>query len=466
MALLTRSTALLLPCGLLLMASLRVDGPARKMLLLGTIFQFLCCFLSLLTPQGRRQPLGPSVITLYVIALGWLWLGHPGVGDWFCHFAQAFLLVVPLVVFARQMLMDSGASAMRRAQTLAQSLASRKDWPADLNACRSLPEVKALRESLHLDASPALALLGHPRPEVRVAALSALEFRQNWKAGQAEMVLRMAQQALEPAVRAAAVAALANLDDRLLVEAVAEYLRDPSRPVRQAATEALLWDTERRWPWIRHAVRASLADPACRDDGPLRHEGQLLAPSAVADLTAWAAEKGVLSIRAALTLGVHYHRALAESSDEALPIDLRRQLAAPHTPPALRLELVRILQLNRELDRELLRKLLDPANPAPIRLIAVEELLAESELPEAVAALRDLARLPNREIALATADVVQRRLGVDQGLALGEPLPPVHSRQAAEVTRRVMAWAAQNDVHEEEAGDRGQGSGVRNSVGF
>ena len=37
--------------------------------------------------------------------------------------------------------------------------------------------------------------------------------------------------------------------------------------------------------------------------------------------------------------------------------------------------------------------------------------------------------------------VVQRRLGVDLGLALAEPLPPHHSRQAAEVTRRLMQWA-------------------------
>ena len=27
------------------------------------------------------------------------------------------------------------------------------------------------------------------------------------------------------------------------------------------------------------------------------------------------------------------------------------------------------------------------------------------------------------------------------GLALGEPPPPLHSRQAAEVTRRVIEWA-------------------------
>jgi hypothetical protein len=57
--------------------------------------------------------------------------------------------------------------------------------------------------------------------------------------------------------------------------------------------------------------------------------------------------------------------------------------------------------------------------------------------------------LPNREIALATADVIQRRLGIDLGLAMGQPLPPVHSRQAADITRRVMLWASENDLPED-----------------
>ena len=85
------------------------------------------------------------------------------------------------------------------------------------------------------------------------------------------------------------------------------------------------------------------------------------------------------------------------------------------------------------------------ANPAPLRLLAVETLLAERDHPAAPAVLRDLARLPNREIALATAAVVQRRLGVDFGLKLNEPLPALHTRQAAEITRRVMKWAAEYD---------------------
>ena len=149
---------------------------------------------------------------------------------------------------------------------------------------------------------------------------------------------------------------------------------------------------------------------------------------------------------AALTLGVHYNRALNERPSEKLLPDLRRQLSNPHTPPALRMELAGILRNGGELHRDLLEKLLDPSNPAPLRLVAVESLLGELDHFEAMAALRDLARLPNREIALATADVVQRRLNVDLGLAIGQPLPPIHSRQAAEVTRRVMMWAAQHDV--------------------
>ena len=89
------------------------------------------------------------------------------------------------------------------------------------------------------------------------------------------------------------------------------------------------------------------------------------------------------------------------------------------------------------------------SSPAPLRLIAVEALLGEGESAEATAALRDLARLPNREIALATADVVQRRLKVDLGLVSGQPLPPIHSRLATEISRRVRSWASQYDLPEE-----------------
>ncbi len=197
-------------------------------------------------------------------------------------------------------------------------MAARNEWPADLAACRTLSEVKALRAALGYDAAPALALLYHPRLEVRVAALAALEFRKEWRTGQAELVLQIAQRAEQPAIRAAAVTALGNVDDRQLVETLAQFLHDTSLEVRRAATEALLWDTERRWSWIRFAVRRILADPLFLSDGPLTHSGELLTQEAVNDLTAWCAEKGVLSARSAMTLGAHYNRALSERRDGEL----------------------------------------------------------------------------------------------------------------------------------------------------
>jgi hypothetical protein len=442
---------MLAPTVLLLVASLRHPGPNNVMLWLGTGFQAGVCALSFASRRSWRAPIGPSIITLYTIGLAWMWWGDTR-EDWYAHMTKAILLVVPLSVFAQQTLTESGAPAIRRARMLADRLAARKEWPSDLAAVRTLPEVKALRAALTIDASPALALLHHPRTEVRVAALAALEFRKEWRPGQAQLVLQTAQHAEQPVVRGVAISALANVDDQDLVEAVAQFLSDPSWEVRKATTESLLWDTEHRWGWIRYVVRRVLADPLYQNDGALCHNGELLTPEAVNDLTGWCAEKGVLAVRAALTLGVHYNRAMAECPEETSVQVLRQQLADAHTPAVLRIELGRLLQNHQELDMPLLESLLDSANPAPLRLIAVETLLADhADGPlqgAAVATLRDLARLPNREIALATADVIQRRLGVDLGLGLGQALPPIHSRQAAEVTRRVMRWAVQFDAPE------------------
>ena len=440
---------LLLPAALLSVGTLRPGVPPKSQLLLlvGTAFQVLLCFISYRSRQGWRQAMGPSLLLLYLTGLGWLGLGLgiADLNDWYLYFAQAILLIVSLVVFAMQILVDSGAPERRRAQLLAKRLADRKDWPADLANCRGLAEVKALREALHLDATPALQLLGHPRPQVRIAALAALEFRKYWRSGQPQMVVQLAQQSPEPIVRAAAMSALANVDDRVLVEQLAEYLQDSSPEVRRAAREALLWDMEHRWNWIRHAVRRSLGDSAHAEDGSLLAGGQLLTAEAVKDLMAWAAEKGILAVRAAHNLGLHYGSILNEQPDPELREELQHQLADPHAPAPLRIELAHLLHQNHFLDRDLQEKLIDPLNPAPLRLIAAEALLEFGDHAGAIAALRDVARLPNREIALATASVVQRLLGVDLGLPLDQPLPPLQSRLAAEVTRRVMAWADQSD---------------------
>ena len=177
-----------------------------------------------------------------------------------------------------------------------------------------------------------------------------------------------------------------------------------------------------------------------------------MTPEAVDDLTAWAAEKGLLGLRAALTLGIHYAQALNEVPDPDLVLTLKAQLGDPHAPPVLRMELARLLQTHRLLEKELLHRLLDPSNPAPLRLVAVESLLGEGDSLEAKTALRELARLPNREIALGAADIVQRRLNVDLGIGLGQPLPAVNTRQAAEIIRRVIAWASQGEEDLERSG--------------
>jgi len=444
-AIVARIVVLLVPAALLCLGVVRTTGSSQAVLVVGAAFQLLVCVLTFVTGRSWRQPLAPSVITLYLISLGWLWLGASHLDDWYPHFAQAVLLIVPLAVFAFQALSNSGAPVRRRAVLLAERLARRKDWPADLLSCRNLPEVKAFREALHGDATPGLKLLFNTSVQVQVAALAALEFRKNWRPGQAELVLGLAQRSPESAIRAAAVSALANVDDRVLVEALAGFLCDPSRDVRRAATEAVLWDSEHRWSWIRLSVRQALADPAQEADGPLQFEGQTLPDEAVTDLNGWASEKGILAVRANQTLGAHYARLLNEYGDEELVGALQTQLANVHTPPALRIELANLLRAHGNWNDNILAGVLDPGNPAPLRLIAAEALLARGPDGRALSALADIARVPNREIALATAMVVQRYLSVDLGLPLGQPLPALHTRQAAEVTRRVMIWAAQNE---------------------
>ncbi len=462
-----RTALLFLPVTLLFVISLRCAGGMSAVLWAGAAVQGAGCLLVLGTGRFRHSSTMP-VIILYVIALAWLVIGVGNVADWFLNLAQAALLVVPLVYFARQCLRDSGAAEMRRARQLAARIGARKDWPADLLACRLLPEVKALRQAIHFDASPALDLLANPRPAVRVAALAALEFRTSWRPGQPQMVLQLAQRAAEPEIRAVAVNALANIDDRLVLESLSALMRDSSSLVRLTTAEALLWNTEQRWNWIRDSLHNALADAVGQEDGPLRITGSQMTPEALADLHSWTAEKGSTGVRATLTLGSYYGRVLAAGTSPELAEQLRKRLIDLRTPPLLRLELARLLHQYHELDGSGMLELLSPSMPAPVRLIAAEALLSRGgQCPEAIASLHDLARLPNREIALSTAEVVQRRLGIDMGLPRNQGLPPLHSRAAAEIARRVLAWASQHEVGDSLSvgGARDASGGVRDAPG-
>lgn len=449
---------LALPALLLAGAAVRSSEHRAILLWLGSAFELAACVFALVSGPGWYGSVDLAVIILYVGGFGWLVGDGSAPQDWYLHVARATLLVIPLACFAAQFLRESGAPALRQARLLASRLERRSEWPDDLDQCRQVPEVDDLREALHIDASPALALLNNHSPQVRVAALAALEYRQHWRAGQPEPVLKLAQAAQEPEVRAAAVRALANLTEREMVESLAEALYDPSLRVRRAAADALLSEVDTNWSWIRGAARKALADPNCQNDGSFCSEEGRLGPEALSDLTAWTAEKGLLGLRAAQTLASHYSRQLASGPDDGLLAKLRAKVEDVHAPPMLRLELARLVLRHSTLSVNVLRTLVSPSTPAPLRLLAVEAMLVAGEQGQALAALYDLGRLPNREIALAVAEVAQRRLGINFGLQLEQPALAVQSRQAAEVARRVLAWATQQELDEEPPSEVGSGT--------
>jgi hypothetical protein len=99
----------------------------------------------------------------------------------------------------------------------------------------------------------------------------------------------------------------------------------------------------------------------------------------------------------------------------------------------------------RMIDIPTLERLVDASNPAPLRLMAAELLLSVGYNSTAVSCLREVSKLPNRELALDTARIVQNYLNVDMGLAVGAPPPPAGSPKAAEIARRLTLWAAKSE---------------------
>jgi hypothetical protein len=398
-----------------------------------------------LVPQTRlgEPSTALAIITLYVLAQVWLWFSHQAYQrHWYQYFAQGALLLVPSLLFAAMTLVRTGVHAIRQARLIIQQLLLRADWPADHELIQALPEVLALREVLQTDASPALALLHNARPELQVAALSALAYRRRWQSGQEEMVLQVAQQAPDPSVRVAAITALVHCADRFLLESVAEFLHDLSPRVRRAAVAAVFAGAERHWSTLRFIVHKALSDPHFRKDGALPLPSGELPAQVLADLHEWAAEGGGLARRASQTLAAYYGQLLHSRADaDSLAEELRQKLLDPKLPPVLRVDLAHLLHDQHLLDAATLEPLLAADQPVALRLLAADALLAAGVHSEAERALYDVARLPNREITLSAAQIVQRRLGVDLGLNL-QKIPAVQSRQAAEIARRVMEWAA------------------------
>lgn len=442
---------LAVPVVLLAASAVRLGG--KRAALLGLGASLFVMVGALLSRYRRRLTLSPVtwLFASYLGAVAWIWLSVPQHEmDAFVHLAQGVLWVVPLAIVAYYTVFQTGSHLYGRAQSLSGQIAMKSSWPRDLRACRELPEVKALGEALQFDAGPALYLLDDPRPQVRLCVLAALEYRDHWQSGQPEAVLALLRREDHAEIRAAAVNALAACEDRRILEVVADSLRDTDARVRQAAVAALFWDTERRWAWMRFGLRNALSDPNFDEDFSLLQEGQKLSEEAVNDLIAWSSEKGLLSFRSAETLAAHFANVLQEKPEETMDF-LFQTLEDPHASPVLRIEFARLLHANQALDTAKLEELLNPANPTSLRLLAAEGLLDAGPHAGATACLREMARLPNRELALSAAEVVQRFLGVDLGLALGQPLPHLNSPKAIDVTRRLMAWGAEQDDASDDA---------------
>jgi hypothetical protein len=337
--------------------------------------------------------------------------------------------------------MATGGNA-RRARLVIRQLANRDDWPESFALYRDDPLVRALRHSLADDATPVLPLLVHEDIRMQVAALTALEAFPCWRKGQAEAILQRAQFSPEPAVRAAAVLALADVRKDRHLQGVLSFLRDPAEEVRRAAATAVLWDAAHRWPIVRMQIRWALANQQAERDGPLPCSGSL-PPEAVDDLVAWSAEAGAIGNRAAQTLIRHCKKAIVEDGSQAAIARVAGLVENAKVPPAIRVELAHRLQKSDAFPPGIAARLLGPAHPTMLRLLAAGAVLAHRRDPLAVEVLREAGRQPNREIALAAAQMIQKYLSVDMGLPVGGQKPAANSREAAEVARNVLRWATE-----------------------
>lgn len=438
--------ALFAPAALFILGALGAGTPEERFVFfMGSGALVVLAFGLVGYHRTLNPPLAQTVFMTSMAALFWLLLLLPDSTNRYAtgyrQILEAGFALLAVGVLTYHWLVRSGAWLFRQARLISMKIAKKTDWPSDPVAIRESPLVRQFREALAFDANPALELMTHRQPEVRLAALSALEYRPNWRLGQVEAVLNHLQNENVPAVRLAAINAVANVEDRRATELLAEALDDSDPRVRQAASDALFWDKERRWDWLRMGVRSALADPKLHDCGSMIREGQQLPEEGVANLSAWAAERGIVSVRAAQTLAVHYVRSLQEKPEQTRP-ELLKTVQDPQAPPLLRIQFARLLAKFDKIDATNLEKLLDGANPAPLRQLAAELLLGRVWNSAAVAALRDIAKLPNRELGLDTARIVQGCLNVDMGLVPGQPPPPANSPKAAEIIRRLALWAS------------------------
>ena len=379
------------------------------------------------------------LLVFYGIAAGVLRFNAPDFHSRDTHLSLGAAALVPIGLLIRRELATTGGSA-RRVKFLIRQLLARKDWPVSYAVYRDCPQIKALRDGLREEAAPALPLLAHDDVRVQVAVLNALEFHQHWRKGEVEAILQRAHHSDEPAVRAAAVLALANVNKLRHLQGLLPFLRDPVAEVRWAAAMAVLWDAGNRWSEVRAQVRLALAAPHAARDGALPCSAAL-PQAALNDLVMWSAEAGAVGKRSTLTLVRHCQKAIHEDGSHEAIQRVVNLVSDPKVPGPVRVELAHRLQQADAFPPDVAHRLLNPANPTMLRVQAAGAVLARHGDPRAVEVLREAARQPNREIALVAAAIVQKYLGVDMGLPVGADLPAINSREAADITRRVLKWA-------------------------
>ncbi len=438
----TRGTALAVTLALLLVPPAVLGAAALHrgsvVLAIGAIAQVLGSALLVRSRYAWRPPASATVICLYLIALGWLWFATHDAPDPFARFGLGLLLFVAVGLLVCHDFIRTGVEPRRRAKKWTTALLTRSHWPRTTDGIANLPEVRALYTAVRDDPTLAFPLLGDPRPEVQLAGLAALRHRDHWRWDAAAVVLEVGRTAVAPEVRAATLRAVATAESSDVGKVLGECFRDPSPDVRAAASEALFVGGDARWAVMRNAVRAALADPQLANDGPLPEAAGRLPVSSLCDLMNWAAEPGTLSERCVRTLVTHYHAVLTGGGTSGLAAELGRQVTDAETPPVLRLELALLLRNQHLIPPNLQDRMTDPDQPSPVRLIAVEVMLAaDPDDNTALDVLRGLGRQQNRETGLAIARVLQKYCGVTFGLPAGS----ASIKQQTDAAQKVYRWA-------------------------
>lgn len=449
MILVLRWVAFLLPSILLLAQVLLASSESQFWPLVG--FGIVAAISLFALSAFRQVPSAKfSAFFLSILAMPFFFFFPLSPNTFVNSLSQVLILFVGLIGFAAYWLQRSGSFMYRKARLLSNRLELKSDWPPELIRCKDVPEVRPFREAIRYDASPALKLLEHTHPGVRIAALSALEFRSHWTVGQTNEVLRLIEIDRVPEVRLMAIKALGTQRDRRVTEVIANSLCDQDEDVRHAAAEMLFSKAERRsrdrrWQWMRNGVRLALSSNFMTDQGAIIREGQTLSNEAISDFVSWVGDRGPLGMRSAETLGEHYGRLMREEPEDSAR-EIFSLVENPQTPALLRVQLAKLISSDYKGDLKLMEKLLGAGNPVPLRQMAAEKLLIRTgRHPEALATLREVARLGNRELALDTARIVQHCLNIDLGIAIGQPMPHPASPRAADITRKLLQWAMQSE---------------------